>query len=137
MINVSDAWKDIHQRFILPEGHIEIKCELSEVGIQELAVPSGTNEAELSDVSKVTDVDIMSASRKYATNELNMWALDGSMSVLPDSNYEPTGYVSDIAESGSVTLKLPSVRAVALPGVMITWSDVYGAPRRLRTRSAR
>lgn len=126
MINVSDAWKDIHQRFILPEGHIEIKCELSEVGIQELAVPSGTNEAELSDVSKVTDVDIMSASRKYATNELNMWALDGSMFVLPDSNYEPTGYVSDIAESGSVTLKLPSVRAVALPGVMITWSDVYG-----------
>ncbi len=127
MIPVSDAWKDIHQRFILPEGHIEIKCELSEVGVQELAVPSGTNEAEFSDVSKVVDVDKTSTSRKYATNELNLWALDGSMSVLPDSvPYEKSGYVSNVSESGSVTLTLPSVRSVAIPGVMITWSELYG-----------
>ena len=124
MIAVSDAWKDIHQRFILPEGHIEIKCELSEVGLQELAVPSGTNEAVISDVSKIVDND--GTAIKYATNELNMWALDGSMTVLPDSApYESSGYVSDISESGSVTLTLPSVRTVAIPGVMITWSDLY------------
>lgn len=126
MINVSDAWKDIHQRFILPEGHIEIKCEISEVGVQSLATASGANEAAISDASKVVAVDNISTVRKYATNELNLWALDGSMSVLPDSNYETSGYVSDIAESGSVTLTLPSVREVAIPGVMITWSDIYG-----------
>lgn len=127
MIAVSDAWKDIHQRFILPEGHIEIKCELSEVGLQELAVPSGTNEAVFSNVSRVTDNEDSATAPKYATNELNMWALDGSMTVLPDSApYESVGYVSDISESGSVTLRLPSVRTVAIPGVTITWSDRYG-----------
>lgn len=127
MIAVSDAWKDIHQRLILPEGYIEIKCDISEVGLQELAVPSGTNEAVFSNVSRVVDVEDSSASKKYATNELNMWVLDGSMSVLPDSApYESAGYVSDISESGSVTLKLPTVRTVAIPGVTITWSDRYG-----------
>lgn len=124
MIPVSDAWKDIHQRLILPEGHIEITCEISEVGLQSLATASGTNEAVFSDVSKVADGG--GTSPKYATNELNMWALDGSMTVLPDSDYETAGYVSDISESGSVTFTLPSVRTVAIPGVTITWSSVYG-----------
>lgn len=127
MIAVSDAWKDIHQRFILPEGHIEIKCEVSEVGLQELAVPSGTNEAVFSNVSRVTDNEDSSVAPKYATNELNMWVLDGSVSVLPDSApYDTRGYVSDISETGSVTLKLPEVRTVAIPGVTITWSNLYG-----------
>lgn len=124
MIPVSDAWKDIHQRQILPEGHIEIKCEISEVGVQSLATASGANEATISDVSRVVDGN--GSSPKYATNELNLWALDGSMSVLPDLDYERSGYVSDISESGSVTLTLPSVRTVAIPGVTIRWSSVYG-----------
>lgn len=124
MIPVSDAWKDIHQRQILPEGHIEIKCEISEVGVQSLATASGAYEATISDVSRVVDGN--GSSPKYATNELNLWALDGSMSVLPDSDYERSGYVSDISESGSVTLTLPSVRTVAIPGVTIRWSSVYG-----------
>ena len=124
MIAVSDAWKDIHQRFILPEGHIEIKCEMSELGLQERASVSGTHEAEFSQKSVITDVAEFG---KYATNELNLWALDGSFTVLPDSApYENTGYVSDISESGSVTLSLPEVHTVAIPGVMITWSDTYG-----------
>lgn len=124
MIPVSDAWKDIHQRLILPEGHIEIKCEISEVGVQSLATASGAYEATISDVSRVVDGN--GSSPKYATNELNLWALDGSMSVLPDSDYERSGYVSDISESGSVTLTLPSVRTVAIPGVTIRWSSLYG-----------
>jgi hypothetical protein len=127
MIAVSDAWKDIHQRFLLPEGHIEIKCELSEVGLQELVVPSGTNEAVFSNVGRIVDTEESSTPTKYATNEINMWVLDGSMSILPDTPpYESSGYVSDLSESGSVTLTLPEVRTVAIPGVTITWSDTYG-----------
>lgn len=126
MIPVSDAWKDIHQRLILPEGHIEIKCELSDLGLQEVAVPSGTNEAFFSDINKVVDTEDSSASRKYATNELNLWVLDGSMSVLPDSDYETSGYVSDISESGSVTLTVPALRTGTIPGVTIVWSNLFG-----------
>ena len=138
MIAVSDAWKDIHQRFILPEGHIEIKCELSEVGLQELAVPSGSNEAVFSNVGRIVDTEESSTPTKYATNELNMWVLDGSMSVLPDSApYDSSGYVSDVSETGSVTLTLPEVRTVAIPGVTITWSDLYGEYPQVFTVTAR
>lgn len=126
MIPVSDAWKDIHQRLILPEGHIEIKCELSDMGLQDVAVPSGTNEAYFSNTSKIVDTEDSSVSPKYATNELNMWVLDGSMSVLPDSDYETSGYVSDISESGSVTLSVPSLRTGTIPGITIVWSNLYG-----------
>lgn len=127
MIEVSDAWKDIHQRLILPEGHIEIKCEVTEFGVQDVAVPSGTNEAVFSNVSRVVDTEEFSPPPKYATCELNMWSLDGTMSVFPDSApYEVEGYVSNISETGSVTLRLPEVRTVAIPGITITWSDLYG-----------
>ncbi len=127
MIEVSDAWKDIHRRPILSEGHIEIKCEVSEVGLQGLAVPSGTDEAVFSNVSRVVDTEETSPPPKYATCELNMWALDGTMPVFPDSApYEVEGYVSDISETGIVTIKLPEVRTVAIPGITITWSKLYG-----------
>lgn len=127
MIEVSEVWKEIHQRRILPEGHIEIKCEVTEFGVQNAAVPSGTNEAVFSNVSRVVDTEEFLPPPKYATCELNMWSLDGSMSVLPDSApYSVEGYVSDISETGSVSIKLPEVRTVAIPGITITWSDLYG-----------
>jgi uncharacterized protein YcbK (DUF882 family) len=45
MINVSEAWKDVQQRFILPESHIEIDCTITEAGIQDQLTITGTNEA--------------------------------------------------------------------------------------------
>lgn len=125
MIAVSDAWKELHERLLLPEGHIEIRCEITEVGLREIASASGSDEAILSDVAKVTDDEDPDV--KYATNELNFWVLDGSMSIAPDSApYESAGYISDTSESGSVTLTLPEAREVVIPGVTITWSSLYG-----------
>ena len=45
MINASNAWKDIQQRFLLPESHIEIDCTITEAGIQDQLTIAGTNEA--------------------------------------------------------------------------------------------
>ena len=127
MIEVSEAWKDIQQRFLTPEGHIEITCAITETGVQERAAVSGTNEAIHSNVSKVLGTDGDVSKQRYATNELNLWALDGSMTILPDYEpYKSAGYVSDISESGSVTLTLPEVHDVPVPGVTITWSSEYG-----------
>lgn len=127
MIAVSDAWKDIHQRFLLAEGHIEIKCEVSEMGAQETATANGTNEEFFSEVSKIADADKISTSDRYATNEHNWWVLDGSLSILPDSTpYNNAGYISGVSESGSVTLTLPEVHTVAIPGVMVVWDELHG-----------
>lgn len=125
MITVSDAWKDIQQRFLLPETFVEIDCTISEVGAEEGASAVGENETVFSDAG-ITIGDTPKTA-KYATNELNLWSLDGSRSILPTSApYGTSGYVSDIAATGSVTLSFPAVHSVASSGLTITWSNLYG-----------
>lgn len=125
MIEVSPAWKDIQQRFLLPETFVEIDCTISEVGAEEGASATGTNEAVFSNTG-ITIGDTPKTA-KYATNELNLWALDGSRSILPSTApYGTSGYVSNIASTGSVTLSFPAVHTVASSGLTITWSNLYG-----------
>jgi hypothetical protein len=136
MIEVSEAWKDIQQRFLLPETFVEIDCTISEVGSEEGATVVGSAEAVFSDASST--IDDAPKSARYATNELNLWALDGSCSILPSAKpYKPSGYVSNIASTGSVTLSFPAVHTVASSGLTITWSDLYGEYPRVFTVTAK
>lgn len=123
MIAVSDAWKEIQQRFLLPETHIEIDCTVTEADVQESATISGTNEAEFSNtISALYDT---TKTAKYATNELNLWELDGSFIIAPDSApYDDIGYVSEYSE-GSVTVQLPMVYTSATSGLTITWCGMH------------
>lgn len=124
MISVSDAWKDIQQRFLLPESYIEIDCGLTDDEAQKVATASGTNEAIFSNASALTDaLDVA----KYATNELNLWALDGTRAILPSSGvYNNAGYVSNVESTGSVMVSFPTIRTTAVSGITITWSRKYG-----------
>lgn len=126
MISVSDAWKDVHQRFLLPETFIEIDCAITEEGAQEAATGSATHEEVFSNVDSILDNDENIA--RYATNELNLWALDGTRVILPDaaSEYADAGYVSNIESTGSVTLSFPEIRESAVAGVTIAWSEEFG-----------
>lgn len=127
MISVSDAWKEKHSGTLLPETFVEISCSLTEVGVQEEATPSGATEEIFSMVSAITGVSGESIAPKYATLEPNLWALDGTRNILPDVGpYQNAGYVSNVSESGSVTLTLPEAHASAIPGVTIDWSTEYG-----------
>lgn len=137
MIEASDAWKDIQQRFLLPETFVEIDCAVTEVGLQEQTSASGTNQAIFSDVEAIRGLSDTSTRAKYATLEQNLWALDGTHTILPDSGPHPNaGYVSDIAESGSVSLSLPEVHMTPIPGVTINWSTEYGEYPHVFTVSA-
>lgn len=124
MIAVSNEWKDIQQRFLLPETHIEIDCTITEAGIQDSATITGENEAKISNtISTLYDV---SKTVKYATNELNLWALDGSMVIAPDSApYADSGYISDTDSLGSIVVSLPEVHTSPTSGVTITWGGRY------------
>lgn len=121
MIAVSDAWKDIQQRFLLPESFVEIECTVTEVDAQESASATGTNEAFFSNVGSVLGTDSVI---RYATNEQNLWSLDGAYSIMPDwEPYGATGYISDNKSIGSVTLTFPEIRTKAVSGVTITWDS--------------
>ena len=125
MINVSNAWKDIQQRFLLPETHIEIDCGVTDDEAQSLASATGTNEISFSNASGI--LDGLTDVAKYVTLEKNLWALDGTHTILSSSGtYENVGYVSDIESTGSVTISFPTIRTTAISGITITWSEKYG-----------
>lgn len=125
MRTVSDAWKDVQQRSLLPETFIEIDCTITETDVQESAEITGTNESILSNTYS-TKYDTHK-SVKYATNELNLWSLDGSVVIAPDSApYADTGYMSDLDSEGSITVWLPEVHSSPSAGVTVTWGGRFG-----------
>lgn len=125
MIEVSDAWKDVQQRFLLPETFIEIDFNMDVARTRDAVTGiNSTNQANYSNIQNV--IEGISVT-KYATNELNLWALDGSCSIVPDVlEYAISGYVSDIASSGDITFSFDKVQETATSGLTITWSRNYG-----------
>lgn len=124
MITVSAAWKDIQQRFLLPETFIEIDCGITDDEAQSVATASGTAEAVFSNAPGV--VDNLTDVTKYTTLEHNLWSLDGTHTLLPTSpKYGNAGYVSNIESTGSVTISFPAIRTTAISGVTIAWSKKY------------
>lgn len=124
MIAVSDAWKAVQPRFLLPETFVEVDCTIVDADTQESATIRGENEAVFSNTaSTLYDTTKMV---KYATTELNLWALDGSVSITPDSPpYADVGYSSDADSTGKVIVTLPEVHNSATSGVTITWGSRY------------
>ena len=124
MIEASTAWKDIQQRFLLPETFIEIDCGVTDDEAQSLASATGANQTAFSNASAV--LNGLADVTKYATLEHNIWALDGTYTLLPASgSYSNAGYVSNIESTGTVTITFPTIRTTAISGITITWSAKY------------
>lgn len=127
MIAVSDKWKQSQLDVLAPEGFIQLVIGVSEVGVQDEVVPSSTSEAIFSDIDNVTDINKEYLSFPWATNELNLWCLDGTKTILADTGvYENKGYASGSLDSGNITLTAKKVHAQALPGLIITWCEELG-----------
>ncbi len=127
MVEVSDAWKDIHQRFILPETFVEVSCELINYEAQDLAEVAVETEAVFSDSSAVTSVGV-GVYPHYATLERNLWVLDGSRNVVPAEESPPNrGYASfeGLDSYPGLSLWFPDNVTLDVPGITITWSDEY------------
>lgn len=127
MIAVSDTWKELHRRFLLPETFVEISCGFTDIGVRDVAEATGSDEAVFSNVSSALSSDRNLETAKYATLEHNLWVLDGSRNILPDSGpYNAPGYASNGALPASVVLTVPEPRETPIPGFTITWSSEYG-----------
>lgn len=129
MIAVSDKWREAHNESILPESFVEISYEVTEPGLQDSASETNNGAMAFSDHESVLELPYKDF-RRYATLEHNMWGLDGSFDVLPNSApYGETGYVSNAFVGGGtnpvVSISFGSVHEQAIPGITITWSSEY------------
>ena len=133
MINVSDAWKAEHGKALLDESFIEISYNITDPDAQGDATATDNGAIFLSDSSgtvSTAEKQIM----PYATLEQNLWLLDGSREVIPDSAPEAGGYISSQMSDEScafepcptVTVSFSQVHEPPIPGVTVTWSAVYG-----------
>lgn len=126
MVNVSDAWKKKQLDVLAPEGFVEISYLVSEDGLQESATASSAEETYFSEVEKIVDIVPEVYKKRYATNEMNLWVLDGSRNVLPNSDADNTGYVSSKLNTGTVSITLDEVHEQPLQGVTIQWCEEFG-----------
>lgn len=134
MIAVSDKWKDVQNRFLLPESFIEIKVENIPEGVLDGATASGTNEETYFDMGGILGENTTSA---YATLEHNLWVLDGTLDIIPDDGKVDSGYVSNVASSGNITLSFSQTVDTKTNGLTITWGDNYGEYARVFTVTAK
>ena len=132
MIPVSNIWKSAQNAMLLPEMFVEITYEVTEPGLQEEAVATGSNPEDFSNVAQVVS-RVDKNSEKYATLDYGCWGLDGSFGYFDGSPNDP-GYV-DAAYSESdgsmgdyptITIDFEKRHDLAIPGLIITWGDVFG-----------
>ncbi len=128
MISTSEAWKRAQLETILPETFVEIEYDVTEPGLQLDARESNNGAMAYSHHEEI--VDVTGKIRPlYATAEHNIWALDGSVGLLPNNApYGSTGYVSSafVSEKAPVvSIRFSGVHDQPIPGLTITWSSTY------------
>lgn len=120
MIAVSDAWKAVHQRSLLPETFVEISITVADTDVEESVTITAENESEFSNRENIIG-EPLSQSDKGATLEHNLWVLDGSRTYWRDS----AGFMSDNDDPCSLTFSFPEARTMEIPGFVITWSNEH------------
>lgn len=131
MIAVSNGWVDAHKRTLLPEAFIEITYAATDPSLQEASTVTAENEAYFSDPSELTHATDKNT-EKIAALERGLWGLDGSVGFLTGAPEDP-GFVSDVISGEDcsfatipiITISFPTIRSEVIPGLTITWGDVY------------
>lgn len=135
MQKVSQAWKDNQNSQLVSESFVEISLDITD--------PVSTDDATATDNGAVAfsnTEDIIGTSEEeitpYATLEQNIWVLDGTREVLPQSSddYKNAGYVSatlsgengEFSSPPTVAINFNEVHEVPLQGITITWGKTQG-----------
>jgi len=129
---VSANWLNNQKQTIVEESFVEVSYDFTD--------PDALADASASDNGSIyiaNTPQIVSGVAKdivpYATLEHNIWLLDGSRKIIPESDYGDTGYVSDILSNETcgfdkipiVEISFTEVHAPLIPGITITWGDAY------------
>lgn len=126
-------WKEIHERALLNETFVEVSLEITDpdaLADAEAEDNGGIYTSQSAPVTKTGD----RTTHPYCTLEQNLWCLDGSRRVIPESNFEDDTYTSDVLsdETCVFSSKRPTISICfdethnkLIPGVTITWSKTY------------
>ena len=115
---------------LLPEMFVEITYTVTEPGVQKEAVASGSSPEVFSDVTQITDLS-EKHKKPYATLDYGCWGLDGSFGCVTADRVDP-GYVdskysgNDGNTTATITIDLENRHTVMIPGLVITWDDMFG-----------
>lgn len=130
MQNVSQAWKDNQNKTLVSESDIEISLKMTDPDAYEDASAYHNGVVPFADADYIVS-DGDKTICPYVTLERNIWLLDGSREIVPDSDYGEAGYVSDMVCSADktyignpvVTLHFTRVHSNLLQGVTIKWCE--------------
>ena len=130
MQNVSQKWKDNQNNLLVGESDIEVSIKLTDPEAYEDASATDNGHAVYSNANHIV-ADGVKNIRPYTTLERNLWLLDGSREIVPDSNYGEVGFVDDALSlegrtfnaNPIVTIDFTKVHTNLLQGITITWSE--------------
>lgn len=136
MQTVSQDWKNAQEQTLVPESYVEVILNVGDPDSQADAQSTSNGETDFSDAASLVEEAEKNPIR-YATLERNIWVLDGSFLLLPDSPpYGENGYIGS-ALSGddgnyqadalpTITVSFSKVFTAIIPGITITWGTAYG-----------
>ncbi len=132
MQTVSQEWKDNQQQHFVSEAFAEVKLTIADPDAMADASTTVDSEEPFSHAAELVS-ELLREPVKYATLEHNIWNLDGSCVILPDSDYGEQGYIGTelcgedgvFAVTPTITISFPHVFTDVIPGVTITWAEAY------------
>jgi hypothetical protein len=129
---VSANWLNNQKQTLVEESFVEVSYDIADPDALADASASDNGSIYIANTPQVVS-EVAKDIVPYATLERNIWLLDGSRKIIPESDYGDTGYVSDNLSTEScgfdkipiVEISFTEIHAPIIPGITITWGDAY------------
>lgn len=133
MQQVSQAWKDAQEQTLVPESYVEIILNVGDPDAQADADPSDNGHEDFSRTEHLTD-ETEKEQVLYATLEHNIWPLNGTAHIVPNSGpYGNNGFIGNelsgndgtYSVAPTITIQFSEVFNAVIPGITVTWAPSY------------
>lgn len=134
MQEVSQAWLDNQNQTIVSESYVEVSIDIADPDAIVDASSAANGEEYISDATTLVN-NLDKHVVPYATLEQNLWLLDGSRRMIPETDPYEDGYVGNVfCDSDGyftdliplITITFTKVHQNLVPGITITWDTVLG-----------
>lgn len=133
MQTVSQSWKSNQEQTLVSESFVEVSLDIADPDAIADASSEDNGAVYISNTPQVVS-EVGRNIVPYSTLEKNLWILDGSRKILPQSDYGDCGYIGDVLsdDNGSFSSKTPiitinfsEVHSNLIPGITIVWGSAY------------